>query len=129
MSLSSRRSRIVIDHHPGRHRMWPAALTSLIWMGAAPADRQPLAFEVTYDAGVRPGPISARVYVMLGPAQGGKGEPRKGPDWFPPRPFCAVEAKEGKAGEPLRVGPDAVGFPGPLGSLAPGDYAAQAVIR
>ena len=119
----------MIDHRPARLRLVAAALASLAWMGAAPADRQPLAFEVTYDAGVRPGPISARVYVMLGPAQGGRGEPRKGPDWFHPQPFFAVEAKDWKAGEPLRVGPDAVGFPGPLESLAPGDYAAQAVIR
>src|SRR5918998_6870403 len=125
MSLSSRRSRIVIDHHPARLRLLAVALTSLAWMGAAPADRQPLAFEVTYDAGVRPGPISARVYVMLGPAQGGRGEPRKGPDWFRPQPFFAVEAVDWKAGEPLRVGRDAIGFPGPLESLAPGGYVAQ----
>ncbi len=115
-----------------QHRPSPLPLVAaLALLGAAPADRQPPAFEVTYDAGVRPGPISARVYVMLGPAQGGSGEPRKWPDsfWFRPRPFFAVEAKDWKAGEPLRVGPDAVGFPGPLESLAPGEYAAQAVIR
>src|SRR4051812_28859124 len=96
MSLLSRRPRIVIDHHPARLRLVAAAfaLASLVWMGAAPADRHPLAFEVTYDAGVRPGPISARVYVMLGPPQGGRGEPRKGPDWFRPQPFFAVEAKD-----------------------------------
>jgi len=121
----------VIDHRPDRLPLVAAALTFLAWMGAAPADRRPLAFEITYEAGVRPGPISARVYVMLGPAQEGRGEPRKWPDsfWFRPRPFFAVEAEGWKAGEPLRVGPDAVGFPGPLESLAPGSYAAQAVIR
>ncbi len=85
-------------------------------------------FEVTYDAKVHPGPISARVYVMLGPAEG-LGEPRNGPDWFNPQPFFAVEARDWKPGEPLKVGRDAAGFPGPLDSLKPGDYRAQAVVR
>ena len=52
--------------------------------GAAPAGREPLAFAVTYPPALHRGPISARVYVMLGPTVGG-GEPRKGPDWFRPR--------------------------------------------
>src|SRR5215211_7191731 len=107
MFLSSRRSRIVIHHRPTRLSLLAAALTSLALMGAAPEDRKPLAFEITYEAGFRPGPISARVYVMLGPAEGGRGEPRKGPDWFHPQPFFAVEARDWKAGETLRVGPDA----------------------
>ncbi|MEJ7638626.1 MAG: hypothetical protein WKF75_11785 [Singulisphaera sp.] len=119
----------MIDRHVTRVRLVAAALSSLSLMGSAPADRKPLTFEITYDAAVRPGPISARVYVMLGSAQGGRGEPRKGSDWFRPRPFFAVDAEDWKAGEPLRVGSEAVGFPGPLESLAPGRYAAQAVIR
>jgi len=88
-------------------------------------------FEVTYAPSVRSGPISARVYVMLGPAKGllAKKDPRFGPDWFRPQPFFAVDAKDWKPGEPLRFGADAAGFPGPLADLEPGEYAAQAVVR
>jgi S-formylglutathione hydrolase FrmB len=70
---------------------------------------------------------------MLGPAKGAlfgpRSEPRSGPNWFNPQPFFAVEAKGWKAGEPLRVGPEAAGFPGRLDTLEPGDYVAQAVVR
>jgi hypothetical protein len=96
--------------------------------GAAPADRGPLEFEVTYPPELDRGPISARVYVMLGPGAG-SGEPRRGPNWFRPQPFFAVEARDWKPGEPLRIGADAIGFPGPLATLPPGRYAAQAVVR
>ena len=95
--------------------------------GAAPAERTPLTFAVTYPPEVHRGPISARVYVMLGPADGG--EPRRGPNWFQPKPFFAINARDWKPGEPLSIGADAAGFPGPLAALRPGRYAVQAVIR
>src|SRR4051812_36144195 len=113
-------SGIVLDRRPAGLRPGVAALSALLLLGAAPAERKPLAFEITYEAGFRPGPISARVYVMLGPALGFGGEPRSGPNWFRSQPFFAVEARGWKAGEPLRVGTDAAGFPDPLGSLTPG---------
>ena len=94
--------------------------------GAAPE------FEVRFTSGVHDGPISARVYVMLGPAKaepGRRSEPRFGPDWFHPRPFFAVDARDWKPGEPLELGDSAAGFPGRLDTIAPGDYSAQAVIR
>lgn len=86
-----------------------------------------LAFEVTYKPEFHPGPITARVYVMLS-AQEGR-EPRFGPNWFRPEPFFAVEAKDWKPGEALRIGADAVGYPGPLSKLEAGTYSAQAVVR
>jgi hypothetical protein len=95
--------------------------------GAEP-DRKPLEFAVTYPAALRTGPISARVYVMLGPALG-TGEPRKGPNWFRPQPFFAVEARDWMPDQPLHIGADAAGFPGPLATIEPGRYAVQAVIR
>jgi S-formylglutathione hydrolase FrmB len=64
---------------------------------------------------------------MLGPASGD--EPRRGPDWFRPEPFFAAEARDWKPGEPLRLGAEAVGFPGPLATIQPGQYAVQAVVR
>ena len=44
------------------------------------------------------GPFTGRVLVML--TQGG-GEPRRGPDWFNPQPFFAVDVKDWKPGEIL----------------------------
>jgi S-formylglutathione hydrolase FrmB len=86
---------------------------------------------VTYTPEVRPGPVSARVYVMLGPARRApdQREPRFGPEWFRPQPFFAVDAKSWRPGEPLRVGAAAAGYPGPLGDLEPGEYLAQPVLR
>jgi hypothetical protein len=90
----------------------------------------PPAFEVTYAPAVSPGPVDARLYVMLGTGSGtGRGEPRFGPDWFRPRPFFAVEARGWQPGMPLLVGADADGFPAPLKDLPPGAYTAQAVLR
>ena len=83
---------------------------------------------MTYTDAVRPGPISARVYVMLGPPLNPQ-EPRTGPDWFTPSPFFAVEAKGWKPGEPLKVDASAAGFPDKLDAIKPGKYKAQAVVR
>jgi Putative esterase len=111
----------------------PAALIFVValTLGAGPsraADPPPVVFEVTCATEVHPGPITARVYVMLAPAPG-LGEPRFGPSWFRPQPFFAVEAKGWKPGETLEVGADSVGFPGPIAALEPGNYRAQAVVR
>ena len=83
---------------------------------------------MTYTDAVRPGPVSARVYVMLGPPLG-RQEPRTGPNWFTPSPFFAVEAKDWKPGEPLRIDASAAGFPDKLDAIKAGDYKAQAVVR
>jgi hypothetical protein len=89
---------------------------------------KPTRFHVTYTPNVNAGPLSTRVYVMLAPSAAAKA-PRFGPDWMDTQPFFAVDAKGWKPGEPLEVGADAVGFPGPLAELKPGTYSAQAVIR
>lgn len=99
---------------------------------AAPAaTRRAAEFTITYAREFQPGPINARVYVMLGPERSSINarEPRFGPDWFRPRPFFAVDAHDWKPGEPLKIGKDAVGFPGRLDTLEPGTYSAQAVVR
>src|SRR5436190_18832536 len=104
---------------PLPHRLArPIAVLALL-VTTAPAPAGAPGFELTYTPEARPGPVSARVYVMLGPARRvpGRREPRFGPDWFRPQPVFAVDAKGWKAGEPLRVGADAVGYPGPVGDL------------
>jgi Putative esterase len=104
------------------------ALLLPLMAAAAPDEPKPLAFEITCAADISPVPITGRVFVMLGPPQGAR-EPRTGPDWFNPQPFFAVDARDWKPGEPLRVGADAAGFPGPLSGLKAGNYAVQAVVR
>ena len=112
--------------HPPPRLICFAAVVVVAAGAAAPE------FEVRFAPEVRPGPVSARVYVMLGPADpkpGPRSEPRFGPDWFHPQPFFAVDAKDWAPGTPLKIGADAAGYPGGLDTLAPGVYRAQAVIR
>jgi hypothetical protein len=92
------------------------------------ADDKRVGFEVTFAPEVSRGPISGRVYVMLGPGISARA-PRFGPDWMKPQPFFAVDAVDWKPAEPLAIGPDAAGFPGAMKDLKPGTYAAQAVVR
>jgi S-formylglutathione hydrolase FrmB len=118
------------------------ATTTPSWGQVAPAEsaktsqtpkptRAPsgIAFEVAYPAkGTEGKPISARVYVMLGP-QGAGAEPRIGPNWFRPQPFFAHDMKEWKPGKTAVIDAIADGFPAPLDQLEPGVYRAQAVVR
>jgi pimeloyl-ACP methyl ester carboxylesterase len=96
--------------------------------GGLTAAAEPTAFEVTFTDAVRPGPISARVYVIFGPPIG-LTEPRTGPDWFKPQPFFAVDAKDWPLGKPLTIDAKAAGFPARLDKLDPASYRAQAVVR
>jgi hypothetical protein len=56
-------------------------------------------------------------------------EPRFGPDWFHPQPFFARDVKGWKPTQTVRIDSATSGFPGPLDSLEPGEYAVQAVAR
>ncbi len=85
----------------------------------------PLAFRVHLPASAFPGKekVSAVVYLSR---KGG--EPRFGPDWFDPQP-CYAARFSAKAGDVLTVeDADAVGYPGHLSDLAPGEYTVQAVV-
>ncbi len=119
-------------------RLAPAvvAVVLLAAAGSLSASEAPLrtddtkgpAFEVTCTKAVAKGPVSTRVYVMLGPA-GSSAEPRLGPNWFRPQPFFAVDARNWRPGQPLRIDASVTGFPAPLDRIKPGKYAAQAVVR
>ena len=106
---------------------WAIVLTTI---GASPAadDQKGTTFDVSYASKIQEKPINARVYVMLAPASAAQ-EPRFGPNWFGPQPFFAIDAKDWKPGEALRIDDRAAGFPGPLLTLKPGKYRAQAVVR
>src|SRR5208283_5471268 len=86
------------------------------------------AFVVAYPSLLKDKPITARVYVMLGPAGSGL-EPRLGPTWFHPQPFFSTLVQDWKPGESVRLDSSSKGFPGPLDSLKPTEYMAQAIVR
>lgn len=71
--------------------------------------------------------FSGRVYVMT-TKQTPRSETPSEPNWFNPSPFFAVDVKDVKAGDSIIVGADALGYPGPLSSIQPGEYMVQAVM-
>jgi S-formylglutathione hydrolase FrmB len=87
-----------------------------------------LAFEVAFPSFLKKQSISARVYVMTGQGNS-RAEPRFGPNWFRPQPFFARDVKDWKEGQPVVIDSTALGYPGPLDSLEPGEYHFQAVVR
>lgn len=72
--------------------------------------------ELTYDASVFPGPFTGRVHVLW--LSGDQPSLPRMPNWFAPFPHHFVEVKDWKPGEPLKIGPDAKGYPNVLGKLA-----------
>ncbi len=112
-----------------RARSIPWLLLWAAFVQFSHAAEAPLAFEVSYTPQVRTGPISARVYVLLTAATTSRKEPREGPNWFHPEPFFALDARDWKPDDPLRIDANALGFPAPLNQLPSGHYSAQAVIR
>lgn len=80
---------------------------------------------------VRSEPFSGRVYVFFSRAGD---EPRKGPDWFAPEPFAAINVKDLAPGEEVIFGmngnhPPIRSFPAPWQELEVGEFRAQAVMR
>src|SRR5512135_3905634 len=71
------------------------------------------AFEIAYPSLLKDQPITARVYVMLGPGDSHL-EPRFGPTWFHPRPFFSTLVQDWKPGQSVLVDSTSTGFPGPL---------------
>jgi pimeloyl-ACP methyl ester carboxylesterase len=117
---------------------WPIQITAQTRPQAKPAPGESArartdkssptrSFEIEYPSTLLNQSISGRVYVLLGPATGPP--PRFGPDWFRPQPFFSREVRDWKQGQVIRIDSTAIGFPGLLSSLEPGEYSAQAVIR
>jgi hypothetical protein len=109
---------------------WRLALVAAVLLvpcAAAPAaDKQPLAFHLTFDKSVSAEPFTGRVYVML--TRSPSDALRPGPNWFAPEPFFAKDVQGWKPGATLVIGEDAVAFPAPLSKLKPGTYTVQAVM-
>ena len=87
-----------------------------------------LVFDVTVAPSLLSAPAKGRLYIFMIPGET-RSQPRLGPDWFRPQPFFAVDVDGWKPGQMIRVGSDAVGYPGPLNELKPGKYTIQAVFR
>src|SRR4051812_17138083 len=81
-------------------------------------------FTVTFTKEVSDKPFTGRVLIMLGRS----GEPRNGPNWFGPLPFFAKDVKDVRPGDPIVIGNEAIGFPGPLAQLPAKEYVVQAVL-
>ncbi len=70
--------------------------------------------------------FSGKAVIYLG--TGGE-EPRFGPDWFSPKPCYSTDVKNGDANKGIVVeNGNAIGFPGKLKNLKPGEYTVQAVL-
>ncbi|MCH8343121.1 MAG: alpha/beta hydrolase [Planctomycetes bacterium] len=90
------------------------------------AEPSPLRFVVTYDESISRS-FTGRVYVITTESQ--RREPRRGPSWFRPAPFFAVDVIDWKPNDPLIFHDDALGYPGLLSTIATGNYAVQTVMR
>lgn len=99
-------------------------LTFLLILTVSQA-RAALTITVTYPASAFAGPFTGRVVVFLSERMP---QPRFGPNWFRPEPMYAKLFTNVKPGEPMRIDDTAVGFPGKLSALKPGDYTIQAVL-
>ena len=53
--------------------------------------------------------VSGRLYVFL--SQRDAGEPMRGPSWFQPEPFFAVDVRDVQPGESRRIDASAEGYP------------------
>lgn len=87
---------------------------------------EPLTFRVELDPAVANEPITGRLYVMLTASQ--RGEPRFGPNWYSPEPFCRLDVESFAPGESRRLDDDVASFPRPLSELPAGTWRAQAIL-
>lgn len=97
---------------------------------AAALAGQPV-FEVSFDRAVRTEPATGRLIVYLiqsGSAVDPSAQPADGPFWHCPQPMYGAVVSSLAPGTPALVDDHATSFPGPLSSLPPGSYRAQAVL-
>jgi hypothetical protein len=91
----------------------------------AAASLAPWQFTIDVPVGALPGPFSGRVVVYFAKAE--RPEPRFGPNWFNPQPCYSASFRNARP--PFVIDPqNAVGFPGALEAIPPGDYTVQAVV-
>ncbi len=104
-----------------------AMVAAAMLLGHVAAHGQPgPSFVVTLSPQLDSPPVSGRVYVFT--SQRDRGEPMRGPDWFSPEPFFAVNVRNMAPGSSVRLDHTADGFPDSLARLPAGPYRVQAVL-
>ena len=93
---------------------------------AEPEAGSRLAFSVSIDPAVAKEPLAGRLYVFLSRSK--QPEPRFGPNWFGPEPFCGGDVRDFSPAMPREVDDRADSFPAPLSKLPPGIYQVQALL-
>jgi len=114
---------------PGRILRTGVWMAILFWV--APAVAGNYEFQLSFPESARSEPFSGRVYLFFG--RDVNREPRRGPDWFHPDPFVAMDVENWKPGEALTMGTSSgarlLAFPRPLAELDLTGYRVQAVAR
>ncbi len=72
------------------------------------------------------GGFEGRLFVFISARE--NREPRRGPDWFRPEPFFAIDVHQFRPGETRTIDSKADAFPNSLSQLPAGTYRAQAVL-
>ncbi len=105
------------------------------WLGlvlcVSPVSAGNYEFRLSFPESLRSEPFTGRVYLFFGSDV--NHEPRRGPDWFHPDPFVALDVENWKPGEALAIGNSSganlLAFPKPLAELELAGYRVQAVAR
>jgi hypothetical protein len=98
----------------------------LIGLAASKATAQTPRFEVVIPAATRQGPLTGRLVLVI--AKRDNPEPRYAISPSGPAIF-AVDLEQLSPGRPAILDGTALGFPGPLAGISPGDYFVQAVVN
>ena len=75
---------------------------------------------VVLDRSVADKPVSGRLLVLF--SKKSNPPPMKGPDWFSPEPFVAMNVRDVDPGQVMSVTDTADGFPSKLSTIPPGEY-------
>src|SRR4051794_3156105 len=101
-----------------------AVIGAVALLAACTCAAEPLRFAVTIAPESFGEPFTGRVVVWL--SRNAEREPRFGPNWFHPEPCYSAKSANVKPGEAMMISNDnAVGFPGKLDELPPGQWTVQ----
>lgn len=70
--------------------------------------------------------LSGRLFVLFSRSQR---SPIKGPNWFTPEPFAAMDVEQWEPGKTVEFASDAAAYPKPLNQMEAGKYYVQAILR
>jgi len=95
--------------------------------GVAPSTKDTaVTVSVRLSPDVADAPLSGRLFVLFSRQQR---SPIKGPNWFSPEPFAAMDVKQWKPGQTIKLPLEAMAYPKPLSQMDSGKYYVQAILR